>query len=243
MEQRLLSMSMNFRNQKIVEIQNAQKSYWLGESEVRALQGVDLTIERGEFIAIWGPSGSGKTTLLNLIGIMDEATSGSVTVDGRNVMAMSDDEKALMRNRLIGYIFQSFNLIAVLSALENVMLPLEIGGHLSSREMLVRARLGLQEVGLAGFEKHRPEKLSGGQRQRVAIARALITNPLMVIADEPTANLDTETAQDIMGMMKELNQRKGVTFIFSTHDQRLLDQAGRLVLLQDGRMVEDNGRI
>jgi putative ABC transport system ATP-binding protein len=203
---------------------------------VHALRGVDLAVEKGEFIAVLGASGSGKTTLLNLGGAIDDPTEGEVIINGRNVSRLTDNQKAELRNETIGYIFQMFNLISVLTALENVMLSLQIrGGRLSAiREEAVQR---LDEVGLADYLHHRPDKLSGGQRQRVAIARAMITKPALIFADEPTANLDHRTAQSIIDLMKELNEKEQVTFVFSTHDQRLINRVKRVVRLDDGKIV------
>ena len=220
----------------LVKMLDVKKDYHLGETVVQALRGVDLTIDKGEFIAIWGPSGSGKTTLLNLIGAIDEPSSGQLFIDGKEVVLLSDNDRTELRNRSIGFIFQGFNLIPVLSALENVMLPLQINGT-SFSAAKDNALFRLDEVGLSGLVHHRPDKMSGGQRQRVAIARALATKPSLVIADEPTANLDSETSRNIIGLMHKLNDKEKTTFVFSTHDQRLLDQAGRLIRLEDGKIV------
>jgi putative ABC transport system ATP-binding protein len=220
----------------ILEFQNVKKDYRLGETTVHALRGVDLAVQQGEFAAILGTSGSGKTTLLNLAGAIDDPTEGRVSINGQDISRLTDNQKADLRNRTIGYVFQNFNLVSVLTALENVMLALQIrGGSLST--IRTEAAQRLDEVGLADFLHHRPDKLSGGQRQRVAIARALITRPLLIFADEPTANLDHETAQAIIGLMKELNERENVTFIFSTHDQRLINEVKRVVRLEDGKIV------
>ncbi len=219
------------------EMEKIRKDYFLGETVVHALQGVDLQIDKGEFVAIWGPSGSGKTTLLNLIGAIDEPSAGDLAIAGREVRSLSDNQRSELRNDTIGFIFQGFNLIPVLSALENVMLPLQIKG-VSFGEAKAKALNRLQEVGLGDLIRHRPFKMSGGQQQRVAIARALVNDPSLVIADEPTANLDSETARMILALMRELNDKEETTFIFSTHDQRLLDQVKRLVRLEDGRIVD-----
>jgi putative ABC transport system ATP-binding protein len=186
---------------------------------------------------VLGTSGSGKTTLLNLAGAIDDPSDGQVMINGQDIALLSDNQKAELRNRTIGYVFQNFNLVSVLSALENVMLALQIrGGRMSA--IRAEAAQRLDEVGLADFMQHRPDKLSGGQRQRVAIARALITKPALIFADEPTANLDHNTAQSIIDLMKELNEKEKVTFIFSTHDQRLIDRVKRVVKLEDGRIVQ-----
>ena len=221
----------------LIETKDIKKDYLLGETVVHALRGVDLTIDRGEFVAIWGPSGSGKTTLLNLIGAIDEPSSGQLLIEDQDVARLSDNRRTELRNEAIGFIFQGFNLIAVLSALENVMLPLQIKGK-SFSVAKDRALSRLHEVGLSDFVRHRPDKMSGGQQQRVAIARALVTNPSLVIADEPTANLDSDTSRSIIGLMRSLNEKEKTTFIFSTHDQRLLDRVGRLVRLEDGRIID-----
>jgi putative ABC transport system ATP-binding protein len=225
----------------LIEMENITKDYHLGETIVHALRGIDLQIDRGEFIAVWGPSGSGKTTLLNLIGAIDEPTGGSLSINGAEVRALSDNRRTELRSGTIGFIFQGFNLVPVLSALENVMLPLQIKGA-SSKVARVKALDRLHEVGLSDFIDHRPFKMSGGQQQRVAIARALVNEPSLVIADEPTANLDSETARMIINIMRELNEKDHITFVFSTHDQRLLDRVERLVRLEDGRIVDGGER-
>lgn len=222
---------------ELINLIDLRKDYHLGETIVHALRGIDLSIDTGEFIAIWGPSGSGKTTLLNLIGAIDEPTSGQLSIEGKEIQELSDNERTELRNRSIGFVFQGFNLIPVFSALENVMLPLQIRGD-STKNALTKAKLRLDEVGLSDFVRHRPDKLSGGQQQRVAIARALVTSPSLVIADEPTANLDSDTSRRIIDLMRELNKKDNTTFIFSTHDQRLLDRCDRLVKLSDGKISE-----
>lgn len=220
----------------ILEFQNVKKDYRLGKTIVHALQGVDLAIQRGEFAAILGASGSGKTTLLNLAGAIDDSTEGKVIMNNQDIAQLSDDQKAELRNKTLGYVFQNFNLIAVLTALENVMLALQIRG--SSRSVAYEeARQRLEEVGLSDVLHHRPDTLSGGQRQRVAIARALITRPLLIFADEPTANLDHRTARSIIDLMKDLNERENVTFVFSTHDQRLIGMVKRVIRLEDGKIA------
>ena len=221
----------------LIEMENIKKDYFLGETVVHALQGIDLQIDKGEFVAIWGPSGSGKTTLLNLIGAIDEPSAGHLAIAGRDVHLLSDNQRSELRNDTIGFIFQGFNLIPVLSALENVMLPLQLKG-VSFGAAKAKALSRLEEVGLSQLIDHRPFKMSGGQQQRVSIARALVNSPSLVIADEPTANLDSETARMIISLMRELNKREETTFIFSTHDQRLLDRVKRLVRLEDGRIVD-----
>jgi putative ABC transport system ATP-binding protein len=221
----------------ILEFHDVKKEYQLGETTVRALRGVNLSVEAGEFIAILGASGSGKTTLLNLAGAIDDPTSGEIIINGKTVSQLTENEKADVRNATIGYIFQNFNLVSVLSALENVMLPLQIRGGRGS-DIKAEAQRRLDEVGIGEYARHRPDKLSGGQRQRVAIARALITRPLLIFADEPTANLDHQTASSIIDLMRDLNEKEQVTFVFSTHDQRLIDRVKRVVRIDDGKIVQ-----
>ncbi|MBS1208448.1 MAG: transporter [Proteobacteria bacterium] len=219
----------------LIELQDVRKTYRLGSTDVPALRGVSLAIGRGEFTALWGPSGSGKSSLLNLIGLVDRPSAGRVRIDGRDTGGLGDAARARLRNRAIGFVFQGFNLIAVLSALENVMLPLIIRGESHSRAHLLASQR-LAEVGLADFARHRPDQLSGGQRQRVAIARALVTDPLLVVADEPTANLDARTGQQVIELMQALNRSHGVTFLFSTHDPRLATYMQRVIRLADGAL-------
>ena len=221
----------------LIEMKNITKNYHLGETIVHALKGIDLIIKKEEFTAIWGPSGSGKTTLLNLIGTIDEPSSGDLYFNQEKINNITDNTKSEFRNNEIGFIFQNFNLIPVLSALENVMLPLQIMGTTASKAKK-EAFKRLCDVELEQFVNNRPDKMSGGQRQRVAIARALITNPSIVLADEPTANLDFKTSNSIIEIMKKINKRDKTTFVFSTHDQRLLDQMNRLIQLEDGRITE-----
>ena len=222
----------------LIELSAVVKNYRLGEVCVAALRGVDLSIERGDFAAIWGPSGSGKSTLLNLVGLIDQPTSGTLRLDGRDLGGLDDAQRAMLRNRSVGFVFQNFNLLPVLSALENVMLPLILRGT-PRRTAHAAAQRRLAEVGLAAQRTQRPDQLSGGQRQRVAIARALVTDPLIVIADEPTANLDAENGQRVVDLMRELNREQQVTFLFSTHDPRLIDCVDRLIRLSDGRIVAE----
>jgi putative ABC transport system ATP-binding protein len=223
----------------LIELKQVHKYYSLGETRIAALQGIDLTIQKGEFVAVWGPSGSGKSTLCNLIGMLDSPTAGAVLLDGQDVTELPDNTRSELRNKAIGFIFQSFNLLPVLSALENVVLPLQIQGE-NPGKAKAKAMQRLTDLGLAAHMAHRPQKLSGGQQQRVAIARALIADPALVLADEPTANLDSETALNIIDLMRQLNRQSGTTFIFSTHDRRLLERVDRQILLRDGIIVEDN---
>lgn len=224
-----------------IGLKNVYKTYTLGKTEVHALRGVDLEVEKSEFIGIIGPSGSGKTTLLNLISCIDIPSSGEVIIEGRNTARLDDDRLTLLRRRHIGIIFQSFNLIPVLSAFENVELPLiSLGIAKEERRRMVRGML--EKVGISDYAFHRPDELSGGQRQRVAIARAFVINPGIVLADEPTANLDTETGNRIVEIMKHMNEAMHTTFIIATHDPRLLEYIDRRVFLLDGKIVRTEER-
>jgi putative ABC transport system ATP-binding protein len=222
----------------IVSVKDAVKNYTLGNVVVPALRGVTLDVVEGDFIAIAGPSGSGKTTLLNLIGCVDTPTSGTVEVEGKDTRKLSERQLTTLRLHTIGFIFQSFNLVSVLSLFQNVELPLLLQRQLSGPERAKRVMELLDRVGLREYAAHRPSELSGGQRQRVAIARALVTRPGIVLADEPTANLDSVTGQHILDLMKELNRTEKTTFIFSTHDQRVMTHANAIVRLADGKFVD-----
>jgi putative ABC transport system ATP-binding protein len=219
----------------VVRLEQVSKEYRLGEHTVRALDDVTLTIDSGVFLAIAGPSGSGKSTLLNIIGCIDTPTRGRALVAGYDTGGQTSDDLADLRARNIGFVFQTFNLFPVLSAAENVEYPLLQMREITRAERKSRVQRWLEMVQLSKFAHHRPNQLSGGQRQRVAIARALVTDPEIVLADEPTANLDHVTGQGILALMKELNQRLGTTFIFSTHDQKVIDAADRLIGIEDGR--------
>jgi putative ABC transport system ATP-binding protein len=223
---------------KVAQTQNLRKTYHFGDTEVHALREVSLEIGEHEFVAIWGPSGSGKSTLCNLIGLLDVPTAGEVIVGGQVASGLTDARRSELRNASIGFVFQNFNLIPVLTALENVMLPLQISG-IPKKEASNRAERLLEEVELSDRMHHRPQKMSGGQQQRVAVARALVTDPALVIADEPTANLDTQNANLIIDLMRKINQDRGAAFVFSTHDDRLLDRVDRRIHLQDGEIVDD----
>ena len=218
----------------IIEMNQITKDYPLGKTKVQALRGIDLSIEEGEFMSIVGTSGSGKTTLLNIIGCVDEPTSGTVKIGGEDIAHKKD--KALTNLRLfkIGFIFQTFNLIPVLNIRENVEFPLLLMKKYKKSEMKKRSEKLIEEVGIKEFIKHRPSELSGGQRQRVAIARALVTQPDIVLADEPTANLDSETGKNIIELMKEMNKTEKTTFVFSTHDPDVLKYADSVVRIKDG---------
>lgn len=220
----------------IVQVENVSKRYMLGDQEVNALQNVTLSIEPGVFLAIAGPSGSGKSTLLNIIGCIDTPSEGKVLIDGHDVSGQTPDQLADVRARTLGFIFQTFNLLPVLSAEENVEYPLLQLPELSKAERAERIKHYLAMVGLTKYAGHRPNQLSGGQRQRVAIARALATHSRVVLADEPTANLDRRTGESILRLMKDINRKAGTTFIFSTHDKRVMNMADRLVRIEDGKI-------
>ncbi|QEN06889.1 ABC transporter ATP-binding protein [Oceanispirochaeta crateris] len=225
----------------MIEIQGVKKTYKAGDTTVRALRGVDLAIDKGDFLSIAGPSGSGKTTLLNLIGCIDNVDEGSISIDGLEVSTLPKNERTSFRRESLGFIFQSYNLIPVLTAYENVAFSLQLLG-LKESEVKERTMKILKEVGLEGMESRRPSRLSGGQQQRVAVARALVKNPLIVLADEPTANLDSHTGEEILKLMKTMNEKHGTTFIFSTHDNMVMEYAQRLVEIHDGEIVSDERR-
>ncbi len=218
----------------MIEIENITKVYQMGETEVRALDGVSLKIESGEWVAITGPSGSGKSTLMSILGCLDSPTSGSYKLDGTDVAKMRDDELASVRNQKIGFVFQQFNLLARTSALENVALPLLYASGNHQRE---KAKAALTAVGLADRLGHRPNELSGGQQQRVAIARALVTEPSILLADEPTGNLDSKTGKEIMALFSELHSQRGITVIFVTHDPNIAANAQRVIYIRDGQVA------
>jgi len=222
----------------VVEVESVSKEYVLGKQTVTALQDISLTIAKGEFMALAGPSGSGKSTLLNLIGCIDIPTTGTVRIKGQDVSGKSPDDLADLRLNTLGFVFQTFNLLPVLSAWENVEYPLLQQRGLNKHTRQERVTHYLKIVGLERHARHRPNELSGGQRQRVAIARALATQPSIVLADEPTANLDHKTGEGILQLMKELNHQEGTTFIFSTHDRRVMEMADRVIELADGRITE-----
>lgn len=220
----------------IVQVENVSKRYRLGDQTVTALRDVSLSIEPGVFLAIAGPSGSGKSTVLNIIGCIDTPSDGRVLINGQDVSGKSPDDLADLRARTIGFIFQTFNLMPVLSAEENVEYPLLQFPELSKAERRERVKRYLSMVGLRKYASHRPNQLSGGQRQRVAIARALATHSKIVLADEPTANLDRKTGESILKLMKQINRESGTTFVFSTHDKRVMNMADRLVRIEDGEI-------
>ena len=222
----------------IVECSDIKKTYEQGQVEVQALRGISLSIKKGGFFALAGPSGSGKTTVLNIIGGLDSADSGRVMVDGNVLDEMNQSQLANLRLHNIGFVFQAYNLIPVLSALENVEYVMLLQG-VPVADRRQRAKTILDDVGLEDKYDRRPAELSGGQQQRVAVARAIVSNPSIVLADEPTANLDSKSGQDLLELMQEMNEKKKVTFIFSTHDHMVMDYARRLVKIRDGRVVDD----
>ena len=226
-------------NQPLIEVRELTKVYGEDDAAVHALSGVDAIIERGEFIAVMGPSGSGKSTLMNIIGCLDRPTSGAYLLDGTDVSGMNRNELAAVRNRKIGFIFQSFNLLPRLSALSNVSLPVMYNDDdINDDEQRERAITALESVGLSNRLHHRPNQLSGGQQQRVAIARALINNPPLILADEPTGNLDSRSSEDIMGLLHELHQ-KGATIVMVTHEPDIAAHAERIICVRDGRVISD----
>jgi len=224
---------------EVTKIENVTRSFNIGKIETQALRGVNLSIENSEFTALVGPSGSGKTTLLQIIGCLDQPSSGQVFVNGKDVSKLNRNQRADIRRGTIGFIFQFFALIPTLSAYENVEMPLLLVGK-SSSERRARVSQLLESVGLSDRAHHRPDQLSGGEQQRVAIARALATRPAIILADEPTANLDTANGKQIMETMTRLNQETGITFVFATHDPRVIHYARRVVTLQDGRVVDNS---
>ena len=221
---------------EVVSVKDVSKTYRLGSQTVTALDEVSLAIHGGEFMAVAGPSGSGKTTLLNLIGCLDVPTSGEIAIDGEPITRLTAGRRADLRARKLGFIFQTFNLIPVLTAWENVEYPLLI--HRRGGDVAGRVRRALEQVGLGERARHRPSELSGGQQQRVAIARALVSEPALVLADEPTANLDSATGREIIDLMRRLNRERSTTFVFSTHDPRIMSAADRVVEISDGRLKQ-----
>lgn len=221
---------------EFISLQGVHKNYQLGQTTVPALRGLDLVLHKGEFTALIGASGSGKTTLLNLIGCLDRADEGKIIIDGQDISRLSEKELGDLRNHKIGFIFQSFHLIPVLNVFENVELPLTIRPEFSESERRQRVNQALKDVGIDTFAHHLPDQLSGGQRQRVAIARALVKNPSLILADEPTANLDSETTRIVIDLLFELNQKRGVTFFFCSHDDKLIQRVARILRIRDGKI-------
>jgi len=222
----------------VISVEHLTKVYDLGEVRVEALRGVDVRVERGEFVAIMGASGSGKSTFLNIVGCLDRPSTGRYRLDGVDVSQMSSDQLAEVRNKKIGFVFQSFNLLARTSAVENVELPLLYNGT-DSRDRRARALAALKATGLEGRAEHQPSQLSGGQQQRVAIARALVNQPAIILADEPTGNLDSQTSSEIMGIMQTLNEQQGMTVMLVTHEPDIAQYAKRVILFKDGLVIED----
>jgi putative ABC transport system ATP-binding protein len=224
---------MNARAESLMTLRGVSRSFTLGGNTINALTGVDLTIERGEITAVTGPSGSGKSTLLNICGLLDQFDRGELCYEGVALKAFDEARKTALRRQTIGFVFQSFNLVPVMNAYDNIDFPLYLLG-VPAAERHKRVNRALSQVGLDGFGPHRPDQLSGGQRQRVAIARAIVKNPRMVIADEPTANLDSATATQIVDLMKNLAHQEGTTFLIATHDDRMIDHCDRALMLDDG---------
>jgi len=223
----------------VIAIRNLVKTYIVGEVEVRALRGVSLDVEAGEFVAVTGPSGSGKSTLMHILGCLDRPTSGQYLLDGQDVSKMTRDQLAEVRNQKIGFVFQGFNLLSRTTALDNVELPLLYRARMRSSERHKMAMEALTEVGLDSRADHHPNQLSGGQQQRVAIARALITRPSILLADEPTGNLDTRTSIDVMGIFQKLNKERGITILLITHEHDIAEYGTRIISCRDGHIVSD----
>ncbi len=223
----------------VISVRNLVKTYTVGEVEVRALRGVSLDVEPGEFLAVTGPSGSGKSTLMHILGCLDRPTAGAYLLDGRDVSHMTKDQLAEVRNRKIGFVFQGFNLLSRTTALDNVELPLLYGGKMKASDRHKLAMDSLAEVGLADRSGHHSNQLSGGQQQRVAIARALITKPSILLADEPTGNLDTRTSVEVMGIFQRLNLERGITVLLITHEPDIAEYATRVISFRDGHIVSD----
>src|SRR5690606_35467479 len=226
----------------LLELKGVKKVYQQGKIEVPALRGIDLTVEKGEFTTVFGPSGSGKTTMLNIIGCLDKPTGGRVEFDGQELGELSKEDLALLRRHNVGLVFQSYDLTPVLTAYENVEFAIRLIGKHSKSEIRDKVLNILAAVGLEGLENRRPNELSGGQKQRVAIARALVKEPKLVLADEPTANLDSKTSEEVLAVMAKMNQELGTTFIFSTHDPLVMDYARRLIEIRDGLIAKDQRR-
>ena len=226
----------------MISLRNVTRNYGEGDAQVRALAGLNLDIEFGQFVAIMGASGSGKSTTMNILGCLDTASSGTYSFNGVDITALTRDGRALLRRNYLGFVFQGFNLLARTTALENVELPLVYRG-LSRSERHVKARAALEAVGLGDREEHRPGELSGGQQQRVAIARAIVSDPLILLADEPTGNLDSERSHDIMRLLQRLNRERGITVIMVTHEADMAEYADRIIRFADGKIAEDRQKV
>ena len=224
---------------RLIQLRDIRKTYAVGDVEVRALRSVSLDIDCGEYVALMGPSGSGKTTLMNTLGCLDRPTDGSYLLEGEEVVEMSSDERARLRNRKIGFVFQNFNLLSRTTAMENVELPLLYSGRLLASQRRERARQLLTKMGLEARADHHPSQLSGGQQQRVAIARAMANEPTILLADEPTGNIDSHTSREVMDLFRKLNQEDGITIILVTHDEEVARHARRTIVLRDGRVICD----
>ena len=229
---------MSIGDTPVIELRDIEKVYQMGEVQVHALRGASLEVQRGEILTIMGPSGSGKSTMMNIIGCLDQPTGGTYLLEGEDVSSLHDDELATIRNRRIGFVFQTFNLLARTTALQNVTLPLVYAG-LSRRERQERAREALEAVGLGHRLAHLPTELSGGQQQRVAIARALVNDPSIILADEPTGNLDSESGADVMAVLQELNRERGITVVLVTHDPEIASHTERIIHLYDGQITHN----
>ncbi len=224
----------------LIDLKDIHKTYFMGDISLPVLKGINLTVERGDMVALTGASGSGKSTLMNILGCLDRPTSGEYWLDGAEISRLSNDGRADVRNRKIGFVFQNFNLLPRTSALENVIMPLGYtASHLSERQMVERGKLMLERVGLADRMDHEPSRLSGGQQQRVAIARALVNSPRILFADEPTGNLDTKMSDEILGIFREINEKDGVTIVLVTHEPDVANSAKRIVKLVDGEIASD----
>lgn len=224
----------------LIDLKDIHKTYFMGDISLPVLKGINLTVERGDMVALTGASGSGKSTLMNILGCLDRPTSGEYWLDGAEISRLSNDGRADVRNRKIGFVFQNFNLLPRTSALENVIMPLGYtASHLSEKQMVERGKLMLERVGLADRMDHEPSRLSGGQQQRVAIARALVNSPRILFADEPTGNLDTKMSDEILGIFREINEKEGVTIVLVTHESDVANSAKRIVKLVDGEIASD----